>query len=93
VSTPALVRLLARALGRPARLLPVPASLLRLLGRISGKTGAVARLTDSLQVDAAHLRNTLGWRPIASLPQGLAATARWYSTSVARASAAPEEAR
>jgi nucleoside-diphosphate-sugar epimerase len=74
VSTPELVRLLARGLGRPARLLPVPVALLRLAAGVLGKGGAVTRLAGSLQVDDAPLR-ALGWAPPVTLDDGLAAMA------------------
>lgn len=74
ISTPELIRRLAAAMGRPARLLPVPMALLRLAGAALGKRAAVDRLTGSLVVDDAPLR-LLGWRPIRSLDDGLRAMA------------------
>lgn len=50
-STPDLVRSLAQEAGRDARLLPVPASLLRVAGRLSGRQAEVERLVGSLLVD------------------------------------------
>ncbi|MDA8248569.1 MAG: NAD-dependent dehydratase, partial [Rhodospirillales bacterium] len=73
-----LVRRLARALERPARLLPVPPALLRLAGAAVGKKAAVDRLLGSLTVDDDPLRRELGWAPPFTLDEGLAATARWY---------------
>ena len=81
LSTPELVRRLAAALGRPARLLPVPVALLRLAGFLTGKSPALNRLVDSLQVDSAAIRNALNWAPPYSVDQGLGETARWYSLS------------
>lgn len=77
VSTPELVRRLARGLGRRAMLLPVPPGLLWLAGRLSGKSVAVERLVGSLVVDDTPLR-ALGWRPGKSLDEGLAAMAAAY---------------
>ncbi|AAZ97826.1 putative UDP-glucose 4-epimerase [Thiobacillus denitrificans ATCC 25259] len=74
VSTPELVRAVARALGRPARLIPVPARALMLAGAIVGKRSAVDRLTGSLWVDASLIRERLGWTPPYSMADGLAAT-------------------
>lgn len=75
---------LARAIGqhlhKPARLLPVPPVWLRFLGRVTGHSPQIARLTDGLQVDCSHIAATLGWRPVRSLEEGLAETARWYRT-------------
>ena len=66
--------LLAAAMGRPARLLPVPVALLRLAGAVLGRRAAVDRLAGSLVVDDAPLR-ALGWRPIRTLDDGLRAMA------------------
>jgi len=78
VSTPELVRRIARALDRPVRLFPIPIPLLALAGRLTGQAQAVSRLTGSLTVDASAIRSTLGWRPPFSMEQGLARTAAWY---------------
>ena len=81
LSTPELVRRLARALGRPARLVAVPPSLLRATASLFGRTGEMARLTGDLAVDGSLLRDRLGWRPAASVDEALAETAAWYRTS------------
>jgi len=74
VSTPDLVRALARAMGRPARLLAVPVGVLELAGALFGKRAAVARLAGSLYVDSSLIRSRLGWTPPYSMEAGLAAT-------------------
>ena len=74
VSTPDLVRAIARAMGRPARLLPVPVGVLAFAGALLGKRTAVARLTGSLHVDSSAIRARLGWTPPYSMEAGLAAT-------------------
>ncbi len=63
ISTPALIRLIAEGLLRPAHLLPCPVSALRLLGKLTGRTGAVARLCDSFVVDSRAIATELHWRP------------------------------
>ena len=78
VSTPALIRKLAAALGRSPRLLPCPPALLHFGAALLGKRAAMMRLTGSLTVDASALRQELGWQPRYSLDQGLTATAQWY---------------
>ncbi len=78
VSTPDLIRGIAHALGKPARLLHFPPLLLKLAGAATGKAGAVARLLGSLQVDSARIRSELGWRPRGDMAHALAETARWY---------------
>lgn len=61
-STSELLRLLAHALGGPARLFHVPAALLRLGGAVTGRAAEIHRLLDSYQVDATHTRRLLGWQ-------------------------------
>lgn len=78
VSTPELVRRIGAALGRPARLLPVPAALLRLAGALAGKGAVLQRVTGSLEVDSTAIAAALGWTPPETLDHGLAATARWW---------------
>lgn len=74
VSTPNLIRAVAHAMGRPARLMAVPVGVLELAGRLLGKRAAVARLTGSLFVDSSAIRSRLGWVPPYTLQQGLDAT-------------------
>jgi UDP-glucose 4-epimerase len=74
VSTPGLIRALARAMGRPARLPAVPVGVLELAGALVGKRAAVGRLTGSLYVDSSAIRSRLGWVPPFSMEAGLAAT-------------------
>ncbi|MCO4876545.1 SDR family oxidoreductase [Paraburkholderia caribensis] len=76
-----LVRALGRHLGKPARLLPVPAAWLRMAGRLTGRSAQVDRLIGSLQVDTSHIRDVLGWQPPFSTDEGLAATADWYRST------------
>jgi nucleoside-diphosphate-sugar epimerase len=79
ISTPDLVRKLAAALGKRARLLPVPVGILQLAGAVTGKTAEIDRLVGSLQVDSSRMRSDLGWTPPFSLEEGIAATARWFA--------------
>ncbi|KVU36019.1 NAD-dependent dehydratase [Burkholderia ubonensis] len=73
-----LIHMLGDALGKPARLFPVPVGVLRALGKMSGRSAAIDRLTGSLQLDTGHIKRVLGWQPPYSTRQGLAATAAWY---------------
>lgn len=63
VSTPALVRAIASALGIAPRLVPVPVAALRIAGALCGRGAAIARLTGSLEVDPASFARASGWRP------------------------------
>jgi nucleoside-diphosphate-sugar epimerase len=78
VSTPELIRRTAAALGMPARLLPCPVALMKLAGKLTGKSGAVDRLTGSLTVDSSSIRRELGGLPPFSMEEGLRATAGWF---------------
>lgn len=78
VSTPDLVREIARALGVEPRLLPCPLALLKAGAAMLGRGDEIARLTGSLQVSGSRIGSELGWRPPFTLVQGLAETARWY---------------
>jgi len=78
VSTPDLVRGLARALGVKPRLLSLPLSALDLGARLAGRRAEFVRLTSSLQVDSSRIQRELGWRPPFTLAQGLELTAKWY---------------
>lgn len=63
VSTAQLLRNMAAALQRPARLLPVPVGLLRLSAQLLGKRAVAKRLLGSLQVDISKNHELLGWTP------------------------------
>jgi nucleoside-diphosphate-sugar epimerase len=81
LSTEALLRRMGEALGRPARLIPVPVSLLRLGATLLGKPGVAQRLCGSLEVDINKTRELLGWTPPVSVDEGLRRTAaHWLAT-------------
>lgn len=81
VSTPELVRQLARALGRRPRLLPVPVALLRVAGSLSGRRAEIERMVGSFAVDSGAIRAAIGWTPPFALEEGLARTAAWYANA------------
>ena len=78
VSTPELIRKLAKQMDAPARLLPIPAWGLRLSAQLSGRAEAVRRLMDSLTIDDTRFRHETGWAPRYTLDQGLGETVHWY---------------
>jgi UDP-glucose 4-epimerase len=78
ISTPELVRQIAAAMNRRARLFPVPTGVLRLAGALIGQGAEMARLCDSLTVDIAPTRAELGWRAPLATTEALARTAAWY---------------
>jgi nucleoside-diphosphate-sugar epimerase len=88
-STPSLIRAIAAALRRPARLLPVPQGFFDGLARslevavllpngIRRKADDLRRLTGSFVVDSTVARATLGFVPTQSLDEGLHEAAEWW---------------
>lgn len=73
LSTAELVRRTARALGVPARLLPIPAGALALAARLVGRADLWQRLGGTLQVDSMPTRQLLNWTPPVSVDEGLRA--------------------
>lgn len=71
LSTPDLIRRMARAMNRPARLLPVPVWALKVGASLLGKGDAVQRLCGNLQVDISKSRTLLVWKPPVSVDEGL----------------------
>ena len=76
VSTPELVRRIAQAQERRARLFNVPPVLLTSLGRLAGKSSAMERLCGNLQVDISKAHSVLGWVPKYRMQDCLRATVR-----------------
>jgi nucleoside-diphosphate-sugar epimerase len=63
LSTPALIRLLAAGMGRPARLFPAPVSLLGAGAALLGRESVYQQLCGSLQVNISKARSLLQWSP------------------------------
>jgi nucleoside-diphosphate-sugar epimerase len=69
---------MAFAMGKPARLLPVPTVLLKTAGRLAGRGMEVERLCGSLQVDISKTQEALGWHPQISIDSALKDTVRHF---------------
>lgn len=78
MSTAELIRRLAQAMGRRARLIPLPADLLMVAATVLGQRAAAQRLLRSLQVDISKTRELLGWMPPVSVDEGLRRTVEHY---------------
>ncbi len=74
LSTPALLRAIGQALGRPQRLLPVPVALLLRGGGMAGRRAVISRLCESLEIDAAPSWQALGVRPSKTTAESMDAT-------------------
>jgi nucleoside-diphosphate-sugar epimerase len=79
LSTPDLIRRLGEAMGRPARLFPLPPALLGALGRAVGRGDEIARMIESLRVDCSAARRELQWEIPFTIEQGLKETADWFA--------------
>ena len=82
ISLSHLLKSMRSAFGRPARLVPVPPFIFRLLGKLTRKTDVVNRLIGNLQIDSSKARDLLGWEPPYTVEQGIKATVSAYSKSV-----------
>ena len=71
LSTTELLRAVGEAMGRPARLIPLPASFLRWCATLLGKQAVANRLLGSLQVDISQTCEVLDWKPPFTVEEGL----------------------
>jgi UDP-glucose 4-epimerase len=78
LSTTELLRRTAAAMGRPARLIPVPAIVLRAVAGLLVHPQIAERLCGSLQVDITRTTAALGWTPRVSVDTALRDTALEY---------------
>jgi nucleoside-diphosphate-sugar epimerase len=84
LSTTSLLQRLSIAMGRPARLLPVPVKLLKLTAVIFGRESLVQRLCESLQVDISMTRERLDWSPPVSMQKAFCQTVEFYRSKQSR---------
>ena len=78
LSTTQLLRRMGAALGKPARLIPVPVLMLKLGAAIVGKPELAQRLCGSLQIDMSKTQKLLGWTPPFSIDESLQKAAEGY---------------
>jgi len=78
ISTSDLIRKLSKFMNKSPRLFKVPQSIIKLMGRLVGKSLEIQKLLGSLRVDNSDARKILGWSPALSLDEGLEKTVRWY---------------
>lgn len=78
LSTPMLIRLIAKAGGWRPRLLSVPTAFLRLAGTLSGRADDVARICGSLLIDSSLFAREFGWQPPVPVEHGIAEMVESY---------------
>ncbi len=71
LSTTELLLGVGKAMGKPARLIPVPVGLLQFGATLLGKKAMAQRLLGSLQVDISKTCELLDWKPPYTVEQGL----------------------
>lgn len=71
LSTTELLHGVGKAMGKPARLIPVPAGLLQFGATLLGKKAMAQRLLGSLQVDISNTCELLDWQPPYTVEEGL----------------------
>jgi nucleoside-diphosphate-sugar epimerase len=78
ISTPTLVRHLARALGKPARLLSISPALMTGLAILAGRRETADSLLGSLAVNGFAFRAATGWQPPVTQEAAFDDVAKWY---------------
>jgi UDP-glucose 4-epimerase len=73
-----LIRLIASAMEKRARLFPVPVSVLKLLAQLTGKSDQLDRFVRPLRADISAAVNELGWRPVISCDQAIHNTVKHF---------------
>jgi nucleoside-diphosphate-sugar epimerase len=62
---------ISKGLGKTLIQIPVPIYILRILGKITGRSNLVEQLVGDLQVDSSKARKLLGWTPPVTMDQVL----------------------
>ncbi|CAI8797903.1 UDP-glucose 4-epimerase [Pseudomonas sp. IT-P100] len=78
LSSTELMRRMARALNKPARLFPVPVGLLTQCVRLIGKPHLSQRLCGSLKVDTRKTLDILDWKPVVTVESALKEVAAYF---------------
>lgn len=71
ISTPDLIREIAKLLNKPALLFPFPIKIMRIAAKVLRKQAIINRLTGSLLIDGSKIKRELNWNPPYTLQQGL----------------------
>ncbi|HDY7821914.1 TPA: NAD-dependent epimerase/dehydratase family protein [Vibrio vulnificus] len=63
---------IAKGLGKKVIQLPVPVTLMRLAGKLTGKSAMIEQLYGNLEVDSSNIKEVLGWTPPFTMEQSMA---------------------
>ncbi|CAH7385961.1 UDP-glucose 4-epimerase [Vibrio chagasii] len=63
---------MAKGLGKKVYQLPIPLWLMRIAGKLLGKSAMIEQLVGNLQVDSSDLRKVLGWTPPYTMGESMA---------------------
>ncbi|EIO3979356.1 TPA: NAD-dependent epimerase/dehydratase family protein [Vibrio vulnificus] len=63
---------IAKGLDKKIFQLPVTVTLMRLAGKLTGKSAMVEQLYGNLEVDSSHIKEVLGWTPPFTMEQSMA---------------------
>lgn len=72
VSTKEFTNAIAEGLGKGAVQLPIPVSLMRLAGKLTGKSEMIEQLFGNLEVESSNIKEVLGWVPPYTMKQAMA---------------------
>ncbi|HBB9957870.1 TPA: NAD-dependent epimerase/dehydratase family protein [Vibrio parahaemolyticus] len=62
---------IADGLGKKVIQLPVPVSVMRLAGKLTGKSTMIEQLYGNLEVDSSNIKEVLGWTPPLTMKQAM----------------------
>ncbi|MGF1691944.1 NAD-dependent epimerase/dehydratase family protein [Photobacterium kagoshimensis] len=63
---------IAEGLGKKVIQLPIPTSLMRFAGKLTGKSAMVEQLLGNLEVSSSNVKDVLGWVPPVTMKQAMA---------------------
>lgn len=76
LSSKELVEKISLAMGKRSKLIPLPVSMLKLIGALFGRSQAISRLLGSLQIDSSKARKHLNWTPPLTTQEGITLTVK-----------------
>ncbi len=62
---------MAEGIGKKVYQVPIPVSLMRLVGRLLGRTSLIEQLFGNLEVESSLAGRVLGWKPPVTMKQAM----------------------